>query len=58
MSKYIELKYNVDLDDEALEIIVRRRPALKGKTLEESRAILRAEFTSKRQDEKAPKAHR
>jgi hypothetical protein len=35
-----------DMNDEALAIIVRRRPELAGKTLDECRAILKAQYPS------------
>jgi hypothetical protein len=55
MLRDIEFKYKVDLADEALEIIVRRRPDLRGKTLDEARALIREEFRDKRvPDQKAP----
>jgi hypothetical protein len=38
----------LDIDDDALQIIVRYRPDLAGKTLDECRVILRAEYLGKR----------
>jgi hypothetical protein len=48
MSKDAEISIPWDMEDEALAIIVRHRPDLEGKTLEECRTILQAEVTGKR----------
>jgi hypothetical protein len=56
MPKQSETRHHLDLDDDALAIIVRHRPELAGKTLQEAKAILRAEFPSKKvRDPKAAK---
>ena len=45
----------IQLDDEALAIIQRRRPDLKGKTLEEVKAIFRHEKPMTDQRRKRPR---
>jgi hypothetical protein len=38
------------MEDDALEIIVRRRPELKGKSFEEVRDIIKRQFSGKKED--------
>ena len=37
-----------EMNDETLAIILRRRPDLQGKTLEEAKAIIKAQYPGKR----------
>lgn len=43
-----------EMEDEALEIIVRRHPELKGKTFEEIREIMKAKYPTRRPKTKKP----
>jgi hypothetical protein len=42
-----DIEASTELDDEALAIILRRRPDLKGKSLEEVKAVLRQQNPEK-----------
>ena len=48
MSKDGEQPRPWEMDDEAMAIIVRHRPDLQGKTLEEAKAILRTKHPGKK----------
>jgi hypothetical protein len=39
-----------EMEDEAMEIILRHRPDLQGKTFKEAREILKAEFPARKSD--------
>ncbi|HYJ85147.1 MAG TPA: hypothetical protein VEW46_03765 [Pyrinomonadaceae bacterium] len=48
MSKDAEQPRPWEMNDETMAILLRRRPDLKGKTLEEAKAIIKAQYPGKK----------